>query len=103
MAKVFPNAAIDAARVAGLHPGMDQAMRKVESAVRAEAAKHTRTGAFERSIQSGRVPGPKGVTDRAVWTNTPEAWSIEFGHVNNRSGKHVVGNFVFTNAARRFS
>lgn len=103
MAKVYPNAALDAARVAGLHPGMDRAMRKLESAVHAEAAKHTRTGAFERSIQSGRVPGPKGVTDRAVWTNTPEAWSIEFGHVNNRSGDHVTGNFVFTNAARRFS
>ena len=102
MAKVYPNAAIDAARVAGHHPGMDRALRKVESAVRAEAAKHRRTGHFESTIESGRVHGPKGVVDRAVWTNTPEAWSIEFGHVNNRSGEHVTGNFVFTNAARRF-
>lgn len=103
MAKVYPNAAIDAARVAGEHSGMDAALSTVESAVRAEVAKHVRTGAFAASIRSGRVQGPKGVTDRAVWTNTPEAWSIEFGHVNNRSGKHVTGNFSFSNAARRFS
>lgn len=103
MAKVYVNAAITAARAGGLHPGMDEALSKVEAAVHFEAAKHTDTGHFESTIQSGKVPGPKGVTDRAVWTNTPEAWSIEFGHVNNRSGKHVTGNFVFSNAARRFS
>lgn len=101
MARVNKNAALLAARIAGEMPEMDAAATRVASAVRAEAAKHRDTGAFQSSIQTGRVRGKKGVTDRAVWTDAPDAWPIEFGHTTP-AGTRVPGQFVFTNAARRF-
>lgn len=105
MAQVYKTAGTAAARVAGDMPEMDAAMGKVRAAIQAEAAKHILTGAFSQSIKSGRVKGKRGVTDRAVWTDTPEAWSIEFGHLSGKRGgknrRHVPGKFIFTNGAKR--
>jgi len=101
MARINKNANILAARIAGEDSEMDSAISRVEAAVRSEAAKHRDTGNFESSIDSGRVLGEKGVTDRAVWADDPASWSIEFGHTT-RSGTDVPGKFIFSNAARRF-
>lgn len=101
MARVNKQAGVVAARVAGEMSEMDSAMSRVESAVQSEAVKHRDTGAFQSSIRSGRVPGESGVTDRAVWTDDPAAWPIEFGHTTP-SGTDVPGKFIFSNAARRF-
>ncbi|PWH05196.1 hypothetical protein DEO23_14035 [Brachybacterium endophyticum] len=101
MATVNKNAGLLAARIAGEASEMDRAASKVRSAVTSEAAKHRETGDFQRSITSGRVPGEKGVTDRAVWAEDPAAWSIEFGH-RTKNGTQVPGAFIFSNAARRF-
>lgn len=101
MAKVNKNAGVLAARVAGEMAEMDAAMRRVRGAVEAEASKHRDTGAFQSSIESGRVRGRSGVTDRAVWTDAEDAWPIEFGHTTER-GTEVPGKFIFSNAARRF-
>lgn len=105
MAQVYKSAGIAAARVAGEMPEMDSAMNEVEGAVRAEAARHSRTGAFARSIRSGRVKGKKGVTDRLVWSEDSAAWSIEFGHLAGKRGspnrRPVPGKHVFANAVKR--
>lgn len=101
MAQVNKGVGILAARIAGETSEMDIALSRVVAAVNSEAAKHRDTGAFQSSIDSGRVPGKKGVTDRAVWAEDPAAWSIEFGHTTP-SGTDVPGKFIFTNAARRF-
>lgn len=101
MARVNKDAGTLAARIAGEMPEMDAAAARVKSAVSSEASKHRDTGAFQGSISSGRVPGKRGVTDRAVWADDPAAWSIEFGH-RAPDGTHVPGKFILTNAARRF-
>lgn len=101
MASVSKNAGTLAAQIAGEMPEMDAAVAEVESAVKAEAARHRDTGHFEASISSGRTPGKKGVTDRLVWSDDPAAWSIEYGH-RTPAGTEVPGKFIFTNAARRF-
>ena len=71
----------------------------VESAVKAEAARFDDTGAFRRSVDTGR-DRYRGVEDHIVYSDDPAAYSIEFGH-STKSGTHVPGNFVFTNVARR--
>ena len=71
----------------------------VEAAVKAEAAKYDDTGAFRRSVGTGR-DRYRGVEDHVVYSDDPAAYSIEFGH-STKSGSHVPGNFVFTNVARR--
>lgn len=71
----------------------------VESAVKAEAARFDDTGAFRRSVNTGR-DRYRGVEDHVVYSDDPAAYSIEFGH-SAKDGTHVPGNFVFTNVARR--
>lgn len=101
MARVNKNAGTLAAQIAGEMSEMDDAEHRLEAAVRSEAERHRRTGAFQASINSGRVPGKRGVTDREVWTDDPAAWSIEYGH-RAPDGTDVPGKFIFTNALRRF-
>lgn len=101
MARVNKDAAIVAARIAGEDSAMDRALSEVVAAVKSEASRHRDTGAFMRSIDSGRVAGKRGVTDRAVWADDVASWSIEFGH-RAPDGSHVPGKFIFSNAARRF-
>lgn len=101
MARVNKNAGILAAKIAGEASEMDAAIATVESAVQSEAARHRRTGEFQTSIKSGRVKGKRGVTDRAVWSEDPAAYSIEYGHTTP-AGTDVPGKFILTNAARRF-
>lgn len=95
MARVNKRAYVLAAQVAGGMSEMDSAASKVESAIRSEAAKHHLTGDFEATIKTAR-----GRLDRYVYTDAPEAWSIEFGH-RAPDGSHVPGAFIFTNGARK--
>ncbi len=95
MARVNKRAYVLAAQVAGGMSEMDSAASKVEASIRGEAAKHRVTGDFAASIKTA-----KGRLDRYVYTDAPEAWSIEFGH-RARDGSHVPGTFIFTNGARK--
>jgi len=80
-------------------PGFSSEVAEVEAAVKAEAARFDDTGAFRRSVKTGRERY-RGVEDHVVYSDDPAAYSIEFGH-STKGGTHVPGNFVFTNAARR--
>lgn len=101
MARVYKGAGTMAARIAGEMSEMDSAVARVESAIKAEASDDVDTGDFMDSIESGRIPGKKGVTDRAVWSTDPAAFAIEFGHTA-KNGTEVPGQFNFVNGARRF-
>lgn len=100
MAKIYKSAGLTAAIIAGESAAMDKAAAKVAQAVKREAAKHRDTGDFQRSIKTKRVRGRSGVTDREVYTDDPNAWTIETGHLAP-DGTHVPGNFTFINTARR--
>lgn len=95
MARVNKRAYVQAAQIAGGMAEMDAAASRVEASIRGEAAKHHFTGDFEATIKTA-----KGRLDRYVYTDAPEAWSIEFGH-RARDGSHVPGAFIFTNGARK--
>lgn len=101
MAFVRKNASTIAAQIASEHPVFDAEAQKVATAVRAEAAKHNRTGRFLGSIKVETVKGPSGVTDRLVYSDDPNALSIEYGHFTaGDSPKWVPGIFAFTKAHR---
>ena len=88
-----------AAGVAVDLPEFAAEVEEVESAVKTEAARFDGTGAFRRSVDTGR-DFYQGVEDYIVYSDDPAAYSIEFGH-STKDGTHVPGNFVFTNVARR--
>lgn len=95
MARVNKQAYAQAAKIAAQMTEMDQAADAAESAIRSEAAKHRDTGDFASGIQRS-----KGRLDQVIYTDVPEAWSIEFGH-RAPDGTHVSGTFIFTNGARK--
>lgn len=102
MADVYRSAGLEAALIAGVHPEMDRAAERLASVVRSEAAKSVKTGHFLASIKTAAVPGKRGVTDRIVYTDDPNAWSIEYGHRDKRSGKWVEGKFAFKRGSQTF-
>lgn len=113
MARVYDRAAYEAALIAGNMPEMDAGAEKVLAAVRENATEHHDTGAYQASLHVERVPaakpsrhGSKRVTDRLVWTDDPDAISIEYGHLQGEQGsgerKFIPGLFIFNRAADRF-
>jgi len=48
----------------------------------------------EAKIRVGR-----GRVDSSVWLEDPAALSIEFGHINARTGKYVPGLYIVSRAA----
>ena len=71
------------------------------------------TDAYLESLHLTREPavkpsryGGKRVTDRLVWTDDPNALSIEHGHLQGERGsgerKFIPGLFIFNRAADRF-
>lgn len=104
VAEVYPNAAIDAARIAGEDPEMDLVANKLAALVKAEARGHRASGHdFAESIIVQRVRGRRGVTDRAVTATDPLAAAKEFGHVirNEADGPdlgYVRGMFTMARA-----
>lgn len=113
MARVYERAAYEAALIAGNMPEMDEGAEKVLAAVRELAAGRRDTGAYLESLHVTREPavkpsryGGERVTDRVVWTDDPNALSIEYNHLQGERGsgerKVIPGQFIFTRAVDRF-
>lgn len=103
MGQVFSNAGIEAAKQAGRDPEMDTAARRVESTIRGVAAPHRKTGRFDSSLKISNVQGRRGVRDRLVSSDDPDAMSIEFGHElvtqsGVRTGRWIPGLRIFNRA-----
>jgi hypothetical protein len=64
----------------------------IGSKAQARLASHHKTGAAQISITEGS-------TDAFVNLDDEAALSIEFGHMHNKSGKHVAGLYIITGAA----
>ncbi|EEH66383.1 hypothetical protein HMPREF0058_0749 [Actinomyces urogenitalis DSM 15434] len=100
MARVLKRAEKLAAKAASRQPAFAAEVARVEALVRAEAAKHTDTGAFAASIhvEHGRI-------DSHIVSDDPLAWHKEFGHLavkeRSQAARWVPGTFAFTNAARK--
>ena len=109
MADINYDASHVAARIASQHPVMDIYLGKVEAALKANAAKHRRTGAFMRSIHTQTInfTSSEGavVKDRYVYTDHPAALSIEYGHLQKTKdgAKKVPGTYIITNTIKGLS
>lgn len=108
MAKVYKNAGLEAARIAGRHREMDHAAAKVLSAIKAEAAAHTDTGAFAASFSvSDAMYTHRMVKDRVISSDDPNALSIEYGHLTRRGAapghvrRQVAGLMIVNKAVDR--
>lgn len=83
MATVYRNAGIEAARIAGRSPAMDEAAIKLVALARAQGVE---------PVRSRNVPGPRGVRDRIVESLDPLEAPKEFGHViRNRADGPILG------------
>lgn len=80
MGFVYPNAGIEAARIAGRDPEMDVQAAKGKIAVLAAAAPHTKTGNYARKVTVSNVAGKSGVRDRVIEATDRESLKIEYGH-----------------------
>lgn len=105
MAQVYKNAGIEVAQQVGDSDALDDAAGVVLDAAKVEAAKHRDTGHYIQSLGVAKVAGPRGVTDRVVYSDDPAALSIEFGHLTRKGGtgkrSWVPGKFILINAARK--
>ena len=102
MAQVFKRAEKLAAKAASRQTAFAAEVARVEALVRAEAARHTDSGAFAASIH-----GRQGRIDSHIVSDDPLAWHKEFGHLaveeRSQAARWVPGIFAFTNAARKAS
>lgn len=94
MADVYKSAGIEAAKIAGMSSEMDSAAGRIAARARANAAGH---GSLSSRIGVEKSRGPRGVVDREVVMEHPEAAFIEFGHVD-RGGGWVKGLRVMRDA-----
>jgi hypothetical protein len=104
MAEVFASAGIDVARIAGNSSEMDRVAADLARHAKTEAAKHSKDGTFERSIEVVNVPGRRGVRDRLVTATDPLAAIKEFGHTITSDGApigYVPGQHSLRNAINR--
>lgn len=85
-----------AGHVAGKSQEMDDAALDVLAAIQVEAAKHKRTGRFASSfsVQDAKY---NSVRDRVIVSDDPNAWSIEYGHLQ---GKDTGGKRRFVPGLR---
>ncbi len=95
MAQVYKSAGIEAARIAGESVVMDSTAASIAAKARSNAQGH---GSLSSRISAERARGKRGVTDRIVALDHPEAENIEFGHINARNGEWVKGLWVMRNA-----
>ena len=108
MAKVYNNAGILAAQVAGLDPEMDAAAERVKAEIKSRAARHHDTGAFADSFDvRADLYRERGVMDRGIESDDPAALSIEYGHFTRRSKsrrlrKWVPGLMIVNEAVNKF-
>lgn len=98
MARVYDNAELEFAKAASEMPGFAAAAAKVEARVKANAP--VREGDFRASIKTEVVTTPRGVKDRLVYSDDPQAYIIEFGYLSKNGWQK--GHFAFSNAYRSF-
>jgi hypothetical protein len=79
---------------------LDEVADEIATLAKAEAGKHARTHAFQRSIHVVKDPGKKGVTDRLVVADDPAASYIEMGHLAP-NGTWVPGQHILRNASKQ--
>ena len=88
---VFKNAGNEAAKVAGQSHEMDATAGKIAARARSKAAGH---GSMPSRIGTEPTRGKRGVMDRLVTMDHPEAAFVEFGHIDKRTGKWVKGQRI---------
>ena len=106
MASFEDETLIDIAIMAGKSRELDRAADAVKARVIAEASRHKLTGAYIASIKIANVPGRQGsgtrVTDRLIYSDDPNAMSIEYGHFqgkrNTPNRKRMPGQHIFERA-----
>jgi hypothetical protein len=80
--------------IAGKTHAMDEGAHRVLNSVRAAAARHTDTGAYQSHLGIVTVPGRLGtgrlVDDRLVVADDPGAAAIEYGHLIRVKGARRV-------------
>lgn len=99
MAKLYKNLELEFAKVASLDPQMDDTATAVASAIEAKAPHYT--GAFASSIKTKSVRTKRGVKDRLVYSDDPQAGIIEYGYLC-KNGKWQPGHFVFNRVKDAF-
>lgn len=89
------------ARMVGLTEDFTRACLPLLIVARSLAAQHVDTAAYIHSLGIERIKGKKGVTDRSVYSNDPQAHIIEAGHMqSSRKGLHFVeGQHILRRAA----
>lgn len=96
------SAGTEMAKMVGLSDKLDQGAAKVKAAAVRLAAAHRLTGNYQSLLAIQRIPGKKGVVDRAVVNTDPQSHIIEAGHwIVKKDGtrKWVPGQFILTTAA----
>lgn len=68
----------------------DAEAEKLKARIIANAARHAKTGQFISSLGVEKIPGERGVKDRAVYSTDPGALAIEFGR-HDEDGKFHMG------------
>ncbi|WP_075691756.1 DUF5403 family protein [Corynebacterium sphenisci] len=100
MAHVARDLGTRIARMPGVQGALDAAAAEVLARAKAAAAAHVDSGAYAASLAVDRIAGPKGVTDRFVYSDDPAAAAIEYGHLQGkRALRWVPGQFILTRAA----
>ena len=96
MVKVYNNAGILAAQVAGLDPEMDAAAERVKAEIKSRAARHHDTGAFADSFDvRADLYRERGVMDRVIGHFTRRS-------KNRRLRKWVPGLMIVNEAVNKF-
>ena len=94
MAYVNERVRVDAAIIAGKSTEMDLAAQRTLTAVRAAAARHSKTGHYIENLHIVTVPGELGtgrlVDDRLVVADDEGAAAIEWGHLVHVEGSRRV-------------
>lgn len=101
MAEVFKNIELEGAKVASQSPEMDALEAKVLAAVLTEAAAHRLTGNYIRNLGSETVVTRRGVHDRLITADDPEAQLIEFGGIVKATGRVIPGLHIMRGGLAR--
>ncbi len=82
------------ARLPQVQAELDRVAGEVLDAAKTRAAAHRDTGQLAESltVERGRV-------DRRVESDDPNILSIEYGHTDVKTGKHVAGLHILSGAA----
>lgn len=91
MAHLYANLELETAKIASQSPEMDEAEAKVLASVRSVAAMHRDTGNYIARLGSETVVTTRGVHDRLITADDPEALLIEWGGIVKKTGRVIPG------------